>query len=286
VKGIILAGGKGTRLAPLTSFTSKQLLPVYDKPLIYYPLSTMILAGIKDILIITTSRDQEQFKTLLGSGNNWNIKISYKIQEEPRGLADAFIVGEEFIADDSVCLALGDNIFYGSGLSTLLQEASLLKKGAQVFAYNVSNPKDYGVVEFDSGFKALSLEEKPKSPKSNYAVTGLYFYDNDVVSYAKNLKPSKRGEIEITDLNRIYLEKGDLKVSVLNRGYAWFDTGSHESLLAAQNFISIVQKNQNIQIGSPDEVAFRMNFIGQKELEKIIEPIYKSSYGSYLRTLI
>jgi len=282
MKGIILAGGKGTRLYPLTLGVSKQLLPVYDKPMVYYPLSMLMLARIQDILVITTPEDVEQYKRLLGNGTNWGLKFSYAIQESPRGLADAFIVGEEFIEDQPVALILGDNIFYGHGMPEKLRNAADLKGGAVVFAYPVHDPERYGVVEFDVDGNALSLEEKPKNPRSHYAVPGIYFYDNRVVNFAKNLKPSARGEIEITDLNRIYLSQGELRVEVLGRGVAWLDAGMHHSLLQASNFVQALEDRQGMMISCPEEIAFRMGFIDQKQLEKLAKTFNGNRYGEYL----
>ena len=285
MKGIILAGGKGTRLHPLTLVTSKQLLPVYDKPMIYYPLSMLMLAGIHEILIISTPEDLPNFKHLLSDGSQWGLKFEYAQQDEPRGLADAFILGGEFLAGETACLILGDNIFYGTGLVKNLQMAASLKTGARIFAYEVQDPTRYGVVEFNEKEKAVSLEEKPEKPRSNYAVPGLYFYDHHVTSYAKALKPSSRGEIEITDLNRIYLEKGELDVSVLGRGVAWLDAGTHESLLKAASFIAAVQDRQGLMVSCVEEIAFRMGFIDRAQLLELAKRLNSNEYGHYLLRL-
>lgn len=286
MKGIILAGGSGTRLFPLTIAVSKQLIPIYDKPMIYYPLSILLLAGIQEILIITTPHDQVAFKKLLGDGSQLGCTFEYIIQEIPNGLAQAFVLGENFIGTDSVALVLGDNIFYGSGLSDLLQEKAKKQKGATVFAYNVNDPERYGVVEFDDNFKAISIEEKPENPKSNYAVPGLYFYDNQVVEIAKNLEPSPRGEYEITDINRIYLEKGELEVGVMDRGTAWLDTGTFESLHEAGEFIRVIEKRQGLKISCIEEIAFRKGYINREQLLSAAEKYGKSGYGEYLRNLV
>ncbi|MCL2221739.1 MAG: glucose-1-phosphate thymidylyltransferase RfbA [Oscillospiraceae bacterium] len=286
MKGIILAGGAGTRLYPLTQVTSKQLLAVYDKPMIFYPLSTLMLAGIRDILIISTPEDLPNFERLLGDGNKMGINLSYKVQPSPDGLAQAFILGDEFIGNDSCAMILGDNIFYGNGFSAMLQGAAAKSGGATVFGYYVDDPERFGVVEFDKSGKAISLEEKPKEPKSNYAVTGLYFYDNRCVEYAKNLKPSARGELEITDLNRIYLENGELDVQLLGRGFAWLDTGTIDSLIDASNFIMAVEKRQSIKISAMEEIAYRMGFIDEARLEVIADDYGKSPYGEYLKKVL
>ena len=286
MKGIILAGGSGTRLYPITKATSKQLVPIYDKPMIYYPLSVLMLAGIKDILLISTPEYVGRFEELFGNGHEIGLNIEYAIQEEPRGLADAFIVGADFIGDDAVALVLGDNIFYGAGLSEKLQEAALKTSGATVFGYQVKDPERFGVVEFDKDGKALSIVEKPKQPKSNYAVTGLYFYDNDVVEIAANVKPSERGEIEISDINQAYLERGDLDVQVMGRGYAWLDTGTHDSLLEASSFIATIQKQQNLRVASLEEIAYRMGYIDIAQLEKLAQPLKKNDYGQYLLRIV
>ena len=286
MKGIILAGGSGTRLYPITKATSKQLVPIYDKPMIYYPLSVLMLAGIKEILLISTPEYVGQFEALFGDGHDLGLNIEYAIQEEPRGLADAFIVGADFIGDDTVALVLGDNIFYGAGLSEKLQAAAQKTTGATVFGYQVHDPERFGVVEFDDDGKALSIVEKPEHPKSNYAVTGLYFYDNDVVEIAANVQPSARGEIEISDINQAYLDRGDLDVQVMGRGYAWLDTGTHESLLEASSFIATIQKQQNLKVASLEEIAYRMGYIGLDQLESLAQPLKKNDYGQYLLRLV
>ncbi|MFW5643554.1 MAG: glucose-1-phosphate thymidylyltransferase RfbA [Alkalispirochaeta sp.] len=286
MKGIILAGGSGTRLYPSTIPVCKQLLPVYDKPMIYYPLSTLMLAGIREILVISTPVDLPRFEQLLGPGDELGIRISYTVQTEPRGLADAFIVGREFVGDDSVCLILGDNVFFGHGFADLVQEASGIRSGATVFGYHVSDPERYGVVDFDAKGRVISIEEKPSKPKSNYAVVGLYFYDNDVLDIAANIAPSARGEIEITDVNREYLKRGDLDVKLMGRGYAWLDTGTHESMVEATNFVKAIEDRQGLKIGCIEEVAYRMGFIGAKKLEDLAKRYEKSGYGAYLRRIL
>ena len=286
MKGIILAGGSGTRLYPLTRAASKQLMPIYDKPMIYYPLSTLMLAGIKEILIISTSQDLPRFEELLGDGSEFGISLSYAVQPSPDGLAQAFIIGKDFIGDDSVALVLGDNIFHGNGLSVMLQRAEAKEKGATVFGYQVKDPERFGVVEFDDDMNAISIEEKPEHPKSNFAVTGLYFYDNDVVEIAKNIKPSPRGELEITDLNREYMQRGQLQVTLLKRGFAWLDTGTHESLLQAAQYIETVQRLQNVQVANLEEIAYRMGYITKEQVLELAQPLKKNEYGQYLLRLI
>lgn len=286
MKGIILAGGSGTRLYPLTRAASKQLMPVYDKPMIYYPLSTLMLAGIRDILIISTPQDLHRFQELLQDGSEFGIKLSYAEQPSPDGLAQAFIIGEEFISDDSVALILGDNIYHGSGLSKMLQKAASKESGATVFGYHVKDPERFGVVEFDQDMKAISIEEKPEQPRSNYAVTGLYFYDNDVVEIAKSIKPSPRGELEITDVNKAYLDRGDLSVELMGRGFSWLDTGTHESLLEASQYIETVQRMQNVQVANLEEIAYRMGYISREDVLALAQPLKKNEYGQYLLRLI
>jgi glucose-1-phosphate thymidylyltransferase len=285
-KGIILAGGSGTRLYPVTQSISKQLLPVYDKPMIYYPLSTLMLAGIQDILIISTPDDTPRFESLLGDGSQWGLNISYKVQPSPDGLAQAFILGDTFVGNDLSALVLGDNIFYGHDFNELLSNAMKRESGATVFAYHVHDPERYGVAEFDKNNKVLSLEEKPLKPKSNYAVTGLYFYDSDVVAMAKTLKPSARGELEITDLNRLFLEKQKLNVEIMGRGYAWLDTGTHDSLLEASQFIATLENRQGLKVSCPEEISYRQGWINATQLEKLAAPLSKNGYGQYLKKVL
>lgn len=286
MKGIILAGGKGTRLYPITKGISKQLLPVYDKPMIYYPLSILMLAGIKEIAIITTANDQENYKKILGNGEKFGINLNYLIQEEPKGIGEAFIIAEEFISNDNVCLILGDNIFYGQGLTPILRKAAQIDKGATIFSYNVKDPENYGVINFNSDGKILSLEEKPKNPKSSTVVTGLYFFDNEIIKVAKTIKPSKRGELEISSINQIYLKRGTLKVIPLGRGFAWLDTGSHDNLLNASEFIGTIEKRQGYKIACLEEIGYNNGWINKKGIEKIASEYKSNNYGNYLLSLL
>ena len=286
MKGIILAGGSGTRLYPITRALSKQLIPIYDKPMIYYPMSVLMLAGIQDIMIISTPTDTPRFKELFGNGNDLGVNIEYAVQEQPNGLAEAFVIGADFIGDDSVCLILGDNIYYGGGLSEMLQRAAQKEAGATVFGYHVNDPERFGVVDFDENMHAKSIVEKPEHPASNYSVTGLYFYDNQVVDIAKNIKPSPRGELEITDINKAYLEKGQLDVELMGRGFAWLDTGTHDSLQEASSFIATVQKRQNLKVACLEEIAYRMNYIDKAKVIELAQPLKKNDYGQYLLRLV
>ncbi|WDC91512.1 glucose-1-phosphate thymidylyltransferase RfbA [Latilactobacillus curvatus] len=286
MKGIILAGGSGTRLYPITRALSKQLIPIYDKPMIYYPMSVLMLAGIQDIMIISTPTDTPRFKELFGNGNDLGLNIEYAVQEQPNGLAEAFVIGADFIGDDSVCLILGDNIYYGGGLSEMLQRAAQKETGATVFGYHVNDPERFGVVDFDENMHAKSIVEKPEHPASNYAVTGLYFYDNQVIDIAKNIKPSPRGELEITDINKAYLEKGQLDVELMGRGFAWLDTGTHDSLQEASSFIATVQKRQNLKVACLEEIAYRMNYIDKAKVIELAQPLKKNDYGQYLLRLV